>query len=699
MALLRFTFELFLGGSWVDITTYVRHQRVTITRGTKDEAPKLTPAKASLKLDNRDDRFNPRNPTGPYFGLLVRNTPLRISCAGGVSNAARFYGEVFAFEPRWNEDRSDCYVDIDVNGALRRLIGNDTTPRSYYRSWWHSRTSNPIPSYFWPLQEGVDASSGLAEIGQGNAWFKNAPASAAWGQAKMNDWTPNGVAIDNLNELHLPCDMRGVSTNAWEVSMLLTWSANEVLNTGLIDCGVLQYSWAASTDAVQNRGELVLYTFGPNGFFDFQELPFYLPPLKDAGPVWLTIRASWNGTDTLTSYFSWQQVSSLSGSITVISGSAAPTNVMLYPREVAVACAVSLVDPLAAGYIGVSNVSVSKCNTGSTGMINSWQATLGGINEWTDDRFERLCTEYGINRVASATGAVQMGRQYIEKLETHFQEILSSSAHPAILESRSANELRLLGRGSYRGEIDISEIVPDLEPTEDDRNTANIVRLTNSHAGEAVLTKATGEMSVAQIGPFDRKIDTNNRYFAESAAVAGRMLALGTWPGQRFTEVTVSARSTPAAYDLYRAIEVGDFFGLTGMSINGYYDLMIFAVTSVKEVISHEDHRFTFTIRPGELDYRSWAVQTNRIDIADSTVAVASSGATVDVNVPTAKWSTTAAPFDVLISGERMTVTGVTNLTSTTQRLAVTRSVNGVVKTVPVGATVHAFPSFFILAV
>jgi hypothetical protein len=279
-------------------------------------------------------------------------------------------------------------------------------------------------------------------------------------------------------------------------------------------------------------------------------------------------------------------------------------------------------------------------------MQLSYVASKGAPGEWTFDRFSRQCLEQGINANPSGNGSVQMGRQYIQGFENHLLEMLTSSLHGGIVESRTANELLLLGTGTYRGTFDYAagDLFPDLEPDEDDKNTANIVRLSNSHAGQAVLSKTAGEMSTAAIGPFEDKLSTNNWTFAQAQALAGRRLAEGTWPGPRFPEVSFSARARPALYDTLRAIDVGDFFGLQNMSAAGYYDLMVFRVLCIEEKLNQVDHLFTFTVKPGEIDYRLWTVGTNRVDIADSTVAV-DNGATVDVNVPSAKWSTTAAPL------------------------------------------------------
>ena len=82
--------ELDLAGTWTDVTTYCLQREGTsppiqITRGRPDESAQVNPSAATLQLNNRDGRFTVLNPTGPYYGQLSRNTPVRISVpASGV---------------------------------------------------------------------------------------------------------------------------------------------------------------------------------------------------------------------------------------------------------------------------------------------------------------------------------------------------------------------------------------------------------------------------------------------------------------------------------------------------------------------------------------------------------------------------------------------------------------------------------------
>lgn len=62
-----------------DITDDVRvKDGIHIDAGRPDEAGHVDPSKCSLTIDNRDGRYSPRNPLGPWYGRLRKNTPLQV---------------------------------------------------------------------------------------------------------------------------------------------------------------------------------------------------------------------------------------------------------------------------------------------------------------------------------------------------------------------------------------------------------------------------------------------------------------------------------------------------------------------------------------------------------------------------------------------------------------------------------------------
>ncbi|MGA5435485.1 hypothetical protein ACPCIZ_12925 [Streptomyces cellulosae] len=78
--------ELKVGDTWTDITSYVYYRDgITITRGRSGEGSQMETSRCSFTLNNRDGRFSPRNPHGPYYGQIGRNTPIRVSVDGGLA--------------------------------------------------------------------------------------------------------------------------------------------------------------------------------------------------------------------------------------------------------------------------------------------------------------------------------------------------------------------------------------------------------------------------------------------------------------------------------------------------------------------------------------------------------------------------------------------------------------------------------------
>lgn len=70
--------EMRLGGAWVDVTSDVRVESgIRVTHGRRAEGRVSDPTTVEFTVNNRDGKYSPRNPTGPYYGQLGRNTPAR----------------------------------------------------------------------------------------------------------------------------------------------------------------------------------------------------------------------------------------------------------------------------------------------------------------------------------------------------------------------------------------------------------------------------------------------------------------------------------------------------------------------------------------------------------------------------------------------------------------------------------------------
>ncbi|MFE4548275.1 hypothetical protein [Streptomyces sp. NPDC056785] len=76
--------EFQIGGVWTNLTPYaMTGDVITHTRGRKADGQAVDPASCSVRLRSPGGLFSRRNPRSPYYGLLNRNTPMRVSIASG----------------------------------------------------------------------------------------------------------------------------------------------------------------------------------------------------------------------------------------------------------------------------------------------------------------------------------------------------------------------------------------------------------------------------------------------------------------------------------------------------------------------------------------------------------------------------------------------------------------------------------------
>ncbi|MFI6862649.1 carbohydrate binding domain-containing protein [Streptomyces sp. NPDC050421] len=121
--------EIQIGGAWTDVTadTYTRDP-ITISRGTADEASSTEPSSCSMTLNNRLGKYSPRNPMSPYYGLIGRNTPVRVSVAIGDSalpTSGAGSSDQGATSPDRTVLRTPTGLDVRVEVTMSNWTGND----------------------------------------------------------------------------------------------------------------------------------------------------------------------------------------------------------------------------------------------------------------------------------------------------------------------------------------------------------------------------------------------------------------------------------------------------------------------------------------------------------------------------------------------------------------------------------------------
>lgn len=143
-------------GVWTDITSYVYDRddsAINIVRGRQDEGGGTQPATCNLTLNNRDGRFSPRNPTGPYYGKIGRNTPIRISALIG---SPRLLSTASSWMQAPDTAGLSIVGDIDVRVDLRLTdwtvsgrFASKWTTAGNQRSWAFDSTTDGKPVLYW----------------------------------------------------------------------------------------------------------------------------------------------------------------------------------------------------------------------------------------------------------------------------------------------------------------------------------------------------------------------------------------------------------------------------------------------------------------------------------------------------------------------------------------------------------------------
>lgn len=73
------TVELQLSGTWTDVTSDVLVRNgIEITRGRPNESAHASASTCNLSFKDATGKYSDRNPLSPYYGVLGRNTPIRV---------------------------------------------------------------------------------------------------------------------------------------------------------------------------------------------------------------------------------------------------------------------------------------------------------------------------------------------------------------------------------------------------------------------------------------------------------------------------------------------------------------------------------------------------------------------------------------------------------------------------------------------
>lgn len=730
--------ELYYGGVWNDVTSYVYHRDgINITRGRQDEAGDLEPGTLTLTLNNRDGRFSPRNPASPLYGNVGRNTPIRVTTSGSV----RFTGEVSSLPQRWDLSGKDIWVPLEASGITRRVGQRGRLEQSATSRLVSANLSKCLN--YWPLddEEGSwRAGSAIGKEAMTNGWLfdnqvggnynfvKYAPPPLGLG--KVFDWGPNTFetstgGMDSTSAGgYLEGNVTAGSYGGWSLDCTFRAEKPDSVLDYSVDVFVAMDDskanrWGWHSDAPNQR--IIMYS----RVYHVENIAtvFAAPQLYDGLPHHVRVASYMSGTQQgisvwvdgvlLGSAPTRQINTSLTPAPTTASISWASYN---GTRKVAV---VSMGDLVAWNSTGPTAAAAS---TAAHGYANT---DAGG--ERAGDRMARLCSEEGItftyNGTLSAT--VPMGPQMPDTFLNLMNECAAAD-HGYLVEKRDGlgyhyTTLAFMNATTPGATLSYTagNIAHPFIPSEDDQNTVNDVtvgspasqykyKVTDTETPLSTLAPPTG------VGPYPKSLNYNVFADAGLPDQATWALYLGTLADPRFPELNVNMRnssitSNPTLKTQLLGMDAPGLIKITGTPSWVSSEDIYLLIQGYTEYITREEHKITFNATPAYKIASYYASTGNPTpdersryapngSVTSNTITTGTN-TTMGVNVAGGMaWTTQAShfPLDIVVAGVRIRVTAATTPSSNIQTFTIQQApVNGIIKTIPSGTPVDIYnPSY-----
>ncbi len=673
--------ELYYAGTWNEVPVYIR-DGIRITRGSSPESGSITPATASLTLDNRTDEWDPSNPLSPLSGKAGRNTPLRISEGSSV----RFVGEVVSYKPRRSTEnvdlakqRGDAWVHIEAAGQLWRLGQGEKVLQSALTR----ALSSASPLAWWPLE--LDLTSPTAGVLPGEIVASPVGPAVRQPLQLLTDGvggTSGIVDLSNGTRIDLPIPAHTlVTTTGYQVEFMSRWQAGGFTGGFSVSALRMQFAATGSTGDTE-RVEIETDTAGEVFTFTTNQLgAFQRDDAVDEGDVYdgatrhIRVRVYQSGTNVVTEMY----INGVARTVTLLASSTLTRMTSISLNQV--------------GEVGTKIPAIGQVNVYMDATAGpGTDASAGWVGELAADRFERLCTEEGITAtiVGSAADSKPMGPQTPAAVLDQFAEIASTD-DGLIFDTRATLGLTYrtgLDRLNQTSVLDLTfptHVAPPLDPDIDDLDTRNDVTA-KSPTGSARSVEETGSMSVLAppdgVGRTSTTVDVNPLDDASLPDIARWNRAKGTIADPRYPRVVVDLVATPSIEADVEGVDIGDLMTLAGLP-RGTARLHVPGYT---ESIGSHTRTVTFvTVPEGAYRIGIWTSDspTNgqaRWGAATTFLAedLTTSETAADVTTGTDTWVTTATkpgafPLNVTINNLTYSCTGITgthpNLTLTLVRL------------------------------
>ena len=625
-------------------------------------------------------------------GLATPNTWFLTTPQPITSDGLRFWGALASLPQAWDVTGTDVYMPVEAGGLLRRLDAAGSPLRSpMYRKF---STLSGLSGY-WTFEDGQDSTS---------------PASALPGgfAAKVAD-------VKFQADTTLPGADGSIGFNSSSGSVVMQPGTSSTTGTLIFTVWVKLSALPASKKAF-----LSLYTTGTARRIDISLDPsnWYIDFYDVTNASLASVGAGMTGFSPVNQWIGY--------------------NVLLVTNGTGMDYYVRWLPPNGSPFFGIGPTTIASCSVGRWSL-----ATLkaGGETAYADAEFDHAFMgnvdynfvsaavtgasnaysgETAAARIARLSGeegvAVRIDGLYAQSALMSYQTtdtyanliFACADADMGVLcEARDALALtyRTHRDMELRRDVTVSMTSSHLSdvplPTEDDQNIANDVTVTAASGASARYVKSVGALSTADppngVGTY-KSGPSLSLAETELTDAAGWLAHLGTWDDARYPNLSIGMHRTEVSSDtaltqnLY-AVDVGDTALLTALPAWMPPDAVPLLVQGYTEALCQKTWDITYNTTPAgpyetglynctdvigtpRYDTSGCVLYTANINTTATTIALNSTTST-DV------WTSVAGsyPFDIMMSGERITLTAAPGGSTTPQTFTgCTRSVNGVVK-------------------
>lgn len=609
-----------------------------------------------------------------------------------TSRDYRFYGELVTQPPKWDVTGRDNFIKMKAAGILRRLSqGQSPLKSTMYRGL--SQKAN-VTAY-WPCEDGKDSTnltSGLIggapmAITQGTPTLSTSSVfncSNPLPQLHNSTWSGSISNHDNTGKEQVWFLLNIPSAIAAETVLIRIWFTGA---TALI--------WQLSVD--------------PTGSFRLIAADPSLSLLVDTTPVGfdvntrlLRVSLTWEQNGANIDFGIWTlEVGQLTTGAfhgeTLNSATLGRINRIDINQD-------GTLDDVIVGHISTTNMNFNLFDLKEE--LNAFSGETAGY------RFRRLLTDENIisNIKGDINKTTLMGPQLPDTLLNLLKDIEIADGG-ALYEAREFPGLVYRTRESMYSQDIISgtpaltlsytnKHISAMDPTDDDQYLRNAITASKKNGGIGLASLDDGsELSISVVGIYDSQVEVNVYLNNQLVDIANWLLSLSTVNEARFPAIVITLErkvfsTNPTLTTNVKSMDIGDLVTISDLPSWLPPEDINQLVQGLTESLHNFSHVVTIHGAPaGPWQAAIYEDTNSRYESEGSFISqdIDSTTTAVIVNIPNGPvWSDDDAPFDIIVNGERMTVSVISG-TGTPQTFTCIRHVNGIVKAHTTGEEIRLF--------